>query len=122
MAAQAQGGIKGVFGRKIGPLPTWAWIVIVASVIIGWAYLKARGSKTSTRASSTPASAIPEFVNQTYVQPQPPVAYRPDHDDDKDEDESDRRRHKRRHPTHHKHHHSERPPDHKNVPPPRRPA
>jgi hypothetical protein len=57
------------------------WVVIVAAVILVWVVYK---NRTSTAASSSgttgdtvDASQVPQFVNQTFVQPGPPSAPAP---------------------------------------------
>jgi len=67
-----------VFTNKIGPLPMWAWVAIIGAAILGYAYFKNRSSGSSTAASSsTPASDVPEFVNQTYTTVTAPAAPTP---------------------------------------------
>lgn len=68
---------ENVFTRKIGPLSMWVWLVIVGSVIIAWSLYKRKtaGSTAATSsATGTPASDIPQFVNQVYTNPGAPVA------------------------------------------------
>ena len=67
---------ENVFTRKIGPMPMWAWVAIIGAVIIGYAYYKNKNSAASTSqtGSTTDASQVPQFVNQTYVSPVPPSA------------------------------------------------
>ena len=77
-ATAGRGG--NVFTRKIGPLPMWGWVAIVGGAILAWAYYKNRtaGSTTSsTSATGTDASQIPQFINQTYVTTSPPVSQPP---------------------------------------------
>jgi len=68
-----------VFTNKIGPLPMIAWVGIIGAVIIGWAYLKNRGSSSQAAAGdgSTPASDVPQFVNQTYTTVTAPTVEQP---------------------------------------------
>lgn len=80
-AAPARGG-GNVLTRKIGPLPTWAWVAIVSAILIGWAYFRSKqaGSSTTaadTTATGTDASQVPQFVNQTYTSVTPPAAGAP---------------------------------------------
>lgn len=72
--------------RKIGPLPTWAWVAILAAVIVAWAYWKNRtssaNSSSGTSSSGAPsdttdASQVPQFVNQTFTTVTPPTAPNP---------------------------------------------
>jgi hypothetical protein len=73
------GGSKfGLFTEKIGPLPMWAWVAIIAVVLIGWRVWKSRQAGSASTASSassdtTAADTVPQFVNQTYVSATPPV-------------------------------------------------
>lgn len=74
------GGRGNVLTRKIGPLPTWAWVAIVAAVLLGWAYYRNRNSSaasSSTDTGTTDASQVPQFVNQTFTQVSPPAAPAP---------------------------------------------
>jgi hypothetical protein len=63
-----------VFTRKIGPLPMWAWtgIILTPVVIYGVIARKKAATTASTAATTTDASQVPQFVNQTYVSPTPP--------------------------------------------------
>lgn len=69
--------------RKIGPLPTWAWVLIGAAVILGVAYWRNRGSASSSSGTdtgtgdTTDASQVPQFVNQTFTTVTPPTAPNP---------------------------------------------
>jgi hypothetical protein len=74
------GGKLGVWGRKVGPLPVWAWVGIVLAAVLGFMYYKNKnsaGASTTTAstaaAGTTDASQIPEFVNQTYTTVTPPT-------------------------------------------------
>lgn len=87
-----------VLTRKLGPLPTWAWILIAAALVFGVAWWRQRSKPSSDTAGS---GQVPQFVNQTYVSPEPPG--RPDHEPDRD-------KHRRRHPRdrdHDRHHRPE---------------
>ena len=77
--------MKETFTRKIGPLPMYAWLLIVGGVIVGWAWWRNRQQPSSASGSSAGASQVPQFVNQTYTTVQPPSAH-PVHDKDDDED------------------------------------
>jgi hypothetical protein len=78
-APPARGG-GNVLTRKIGPMPAWAWIAIIAAALIGYAYYRNKQSAGSssadaaTAADGTDASQVPQFVNQTYTTVTPPVA------------------------------------------------
>jgi len=76
---------ENVFTRKIGPLPMWGWLLIVGGGIGAWA-LYSRKQAGQTTATGTSASQVPQFVNQTYVSPTPPMAPAPGKDKDKDRD------------------------------------
>lgn len=85
-----------VLTRKLGPLPTWAWIGIAAIAVIAWAYW--RRSKQQQSSDMAGAGQIPQFVNQVYSNAEPPE--REDHEPDRD-------KHRRRHPRdrdHDRHH------------------
>jgi len=68
-----------VFTNKIGPLPMIAWVGIIGAVIVAWAYLKNRnsGSQAAAGDGSTPASDVPQFVNQTYTTVTAPTVEQP---------------------------------------------
>lgn len=75
------GSSGGMFKRKLGPLPMWAWLAIGATIILAYVIIKrqssssaASGAGTSTADTSTDASQIPQFVNQTYTTVTPPAA------------------------------------------------
>jgi len=71
-----------VFTRKIGPLSTWVWILLISAPIVLYSFYERSKSTKAAAASSAPAttsgttnaSQVPQFVNQTYVQNEPPVA------------------------------------------------
>lgn len=89
--APSSGSSKNVFTRKLGALPLWAWMGIGLAVALGYYYWKqstgsAAGAKNaaSQSASQSPEAAggvdsnlVPQFVNQTYVQNQPPAPTMP---------------------------------------------
>lgn len=72
--APARGKKENVFTRKIGPLPMWAWVAIIGGAIIAFSFYKSKtsGAASSQTGSTTDASQVPQFVNQTYTQPGPP--------------------------------------------------
>lgn len=94
MPAESSGGGGGnVFMRKLGPLPMWAWMgIALALAVVFHMYEKAKSGSSGTSNASTTGSAsdqsaatnntpggvdsslVPQFVNQTYVDSQPPVA------------------------------------------------
>src|SRR5712672_2043017 len=77
--APSRGGrVAGVFTEKIGPLPMWAWVAIIAVALIGWRLYSGKKNSSSdaassTSADSTAADTVPQFVNQTYTTVTPPV-------------------------------------------------
>ena len=83
-----------VLTRKIGPLPTWAWVLIGAAIVIGYAVIAGRSKKQEPSPARAGAGQVPQFVNQTFVSPEPPEPPEPkprhrrhhrrdrDHDDD----------------------------------------
>ena len=81
-----QKGLKGTLKHKIGPLPTWAWVAIVAGVIVAWAYWKNRQAGTTPTPATTGSGQVPQFVNQTYTTVSPPPAPDQDQDEDKTPD------------------------------------
>ena len=66
-----------MFTHKLGPLPTWVWIVIIGLAIVAWSWWKNKSASAATSAntaaSSTPADQVPQFVNQTYTTVSPPT-------------------------------------------------
>lgn len=95
-------GVKGALTHKIGPLPTWVWLVIVAAIILAWVVYKNKKAAKQASSSVKPgAGQVPQFVNQTFTQVQPPPA--PDQDHDESNEDKDRAR------------------DHDGVPHPKRP-
>jgi hypothetical protein len=80
-APGTRGGFLSTFTTKIGPLPMWAWVAIIAVILVVWRWHAAKssaGTSTGTTAAdSTPADQVPQFVNQTYVTTQPPVTPAP---------------------------------------------
>ena len=66
-----------MFTHRLGPLPMWLWVVIIGAVIVGWSLYKSRTSgggsqQQDTTGTDTPASDVPQFVNQTYTTVQAP--------------------------------------------------
>ena len=69
-----------VFTRKLGPMPLWAWLLIGLG-LAGAYYLYNKNKSSQTAAASTnntpggvDSSLVPQFVNQTYVENEPPPA------------------------------------------------
>jgi hypothetical protein len=81
-AAPAPSSGGGVFQRKLGPLPLWAWMGIGLAVALGYYYFRqnsasskaAQSAATQQAGGSVDSSLVPQFVNQTYVENQPPSA------------------------------------------------
>jgi hypothetical protein len=84
-AAPERSGGGNVFTRKMGPLPLWAWLGLATLVAVGY-YMYSKN--TSASSTSNPAntggstgtvdqSLVPQFVNQTYVENNPPAAPQP---------------------------------------------
>lgn len=81
MAEEDGGGGGGnVFTRKIGPLPMWGWMGIALAIALAYYFLhkKNTASTQAAAATNTPggtdSSLVPQFVNQTYTNVQPPAA------------------------------------------------
>lgn len=78
-------GKLGIWAKKYGPLPAWAWASIGLVIILGVLYL--RNKKTASTAASTTsdttaadtagAGQVPQFVNQTYTTVTPPSSPSP---------------------------------------------
>lgn len=72
------GGVKSTFTNRIGPLPMWAWVAIVAVILIVWRVYSGKKTAAASSAGTTdtgvPADQVPQFVNQTYVTTTPPPA------------------------------------------------
>jgi hypothetical protein len=77
---QARKGLQ----KKIGPLPLWAWGGLGiggALAVYFWQKNKKKSSATTSPTSSattgaavgTLASQVPQFVNQSYINPTPPA-------------------------------------------------
>jgi hypothetical protein len=85
-APERSGGGGNVFTRKLGPLPMWAWMGIALLVAVGYYLIRKQqsGANNTSGASSSPStvntpggvdsSLVPQFVNQTYTNVQPPTA------------------------------------------------
>lgn len=68
----SSGGKLGLFKERIGPLPMWVWVAIIAAVLIAWRLYadkknKSAASTASTGDGSVGADQVPEFINQTYT-------------------------------------------------------
>ncbi|HEX8865255.1 MAG TPA: hypothetical protein VF821_06310 [Lentzea sp.] len=79
----SRGGKLGLFTEKIGPLPMWIWVAIIAVILIGWRLYSNKkqaassAASTGTATDSVPADQVPQFVNQTYTTVLPPTAAPP---------------------------------------------
>jgi hypothetical protein len=81
-AAPESSGGGNVFTRKMGPLPLWAWLGLATLVAVGYyMYSKNKSASSTSNPASTGGSAgtvdqslVPQFVNQTYVENNPPSA------------------------------------------------
>jgi hypothetical protein len=89
---ESGGGGSNVLTRKLGPIPVWAWMGVGLGIALAYTSIKknkaaasatAQQSATAatgqlptmqTASGSTPASLIPQFVNQVFNQESPPVA------------------------------------------------
>lgn len=77
-ARQSSGGGMSALTRKLGPLPVWGWMGIGLALALAYYFItKNKKSSASTAASTadttTAASQIPQFVNQTYTTVVPPA-------------------------------------------------
>ena len=82
----AKKGVGGALARKLGPFPVWVWALIVTALILGYVWFKAsRSQQQSTPADTAGQGQVPQFVNQTFVQPGPPGP--PDEDTGGDDDD-----------------------------------
>lgn len=74
-----------VFTKKIGPLPMWSWMAILLVAVVLYSFYKkssgansAANSAAAQAAGNAPggvdASLVPQFINQTYDNDQPPAA------------------------------------------------
>ena len=70
-----------VLTNKLGPLPTWGWIAIVAGLLVAWrlyssknAATQASQQGTTSGTTDTSGNTVPQFVNQTYVNTTAPSA------------------------------------------------
>jgi LysM repeat protein len=68
---------ENVFTHKLGPLPMWGWVAIAGGILVAWRwYSNKQAASTATASTSATGNpnTVPQFVNQTYVSTQPPVA------------------------------------------------
>lgn len=56
--------MKEALTRKIGPLPTWAWIAIVGAAVVLWAFWKNKQSAAATSQSATVPDTTPPVIDQ----------------------------------------------------------
>lgn len=76
------GGKLGLFKERIGPLPMWVWVAIIAALLIAWRLYadkknKSAASTTATGDGSAGADQVPEFINQTYTTVTAPASQPP---------------------------------------------
>lgn len=97
-------GKENVFTRKIGPLPMWVWLAIIAAVIVLWALWSGRKSKTSSSGGGGGgsgrgygASLVPPVVIHTFSRRRGRGRGRGDDDDEHQDEDEDERRRKGRH-------------------------
>lgn len=64
MAGPSSSGIGGRLGRKVGPLPVWAWAVLLAGVAY-YFYRRNAGSSGSTSASQSAAQPVTDTTTGT---------------------------------------------------------
>lgn len=72
----------GTFTRKLGPLPVWGWMAIVAVIVLAYSfYAKNKQSQQANQSAGgvnspggVDASLVPQFINQTYDNDVPPTA------------------------------------------------
>lgn len=61
------------FTQKWGPLPVWAWLATGAAALLIISYLRNKQNQSGTsQSTTTDASQIPQFINQTYETVSPP--------------------------------------------------
>ena len=79
----SSGGGGNVFTRKVGPLPMWGWMAIILVIVVAYSYFKKQHTGTAATAAAAAAgnapggvdaSLVPQFINQTYTDVQPPAA------------------------------------------------
>lgn len=83
-APERSSGGGNVFTRKMGPLPLWGWMAIVAGLALVYSlYKKNQAGSTNTMSANqasanspggVDASLVPQFINQEYVNTSPPAA------------------------------------------------
>lgn len=73
----------GMFTRKVGPLPVWAWMAVGLVAAIAFYLIQKKNAPAastaapSTATGTTASSSIPQFVNQVYTNGSPPAAHNP---------------------------------------------
>lgn len=75
-APRPSGG-PSILTRQYGPLPLWAWLAIGLAAAIGYKVWQSHSASSKTAADTSgtatdTSSQVPQFVNQTYVNPSPP--------------------------------------------------
>ena len=57
---RTRGGGTNIFTNRIGPLPMWVWVAIVAAGLIAWRVFSGKSSsQQATTTPSTPADQVP---------------------------------------------------------------
>lgn len=84
-----------VLTRRVGPLPAWVWIAILAAVILIWAFIARR--KAAANASGTSAQGAQPPVVEQFQITTPPEQVNVSNDSD-DDDDDPHKKHKRTRP------------------------
>lgn len=102
--AAAPGKKENVLTRKLGPLPTWAWIAIAAALILGYVLFFGKKSKggggKSGQGGGTGTARGPASAGRTIIRiisPRRPPHTRHNRRGDHDEDDEGDRQHGRAH-------------------------
>ena len=80
---------ENVFTRKLGPLPMWVWLAIVAALILAYVVFFGKKKKTAGSQRGTRGGRGPRGFGRFLTPPVPHIHHhhqRGDHDDDDDED------------------------------------
>jgi hypothetical protein len=74
--AKVTRGGTGFFTQQWGPLPVWGWMAVGLLIAVGYYFWNKNQSSNSSSTTGTTGttndSLIPQFVNQTYTQVNPP--------------------------------------------------
>lgn len=70
-----------VWTNKVGPLPLWSWMAIILGVVFLYSMYKKKTTAAQDQSAGgvnspggVDASLVPQFINQTYDNDQPPAA------------------------------------------------